>query len=222
MNEYNLIRSKRKTIALYIRGGVLEVRAPLRASLRDIEQFIVSKEKWISKNLAHSQEQARRRENFCVDYGDTVLYLGCEYPIIAKTGRRVGFDDGFFMPPGLSHGEIKSACIQIYRRLARRDLPSRVLYFSKKMAVSPAAVKISGAKTRWGSCSTRRNLNFSWRLIMAGIDVVDYVVVHELAHLLEMNHSPRFWEIVAAVLPDYRERRGRLKALNERLAREDW
>jgi hypothetical protein len=90
------------------------------------------------------------------------------------------------------------------------------------MSVTPIAVKINSAKTRWGSCSNKKSLNFSWRLIMADDDVIDYVVVHELAHLREMNHSPRFWAVVEAVLPDYRERKLKLRALQAKLNREDW
>ena len=222
MKEYTLVRSKRKSLALYVRGGVLEVRAPLNMPRKDIDKFIKSKEKWITGKLAASEKQTKSRENFQLDYGDTVLYLGSEYPIVVKPGNRVGFDDGFYMPPGLSSEEIKSACVQIYRMLAKRDLTSRALCFSKLMNVMPSAVKINSAKTRWGSCSTMKSLNFSWRLIMSDRDVVDYVVVHELAHLIEMNHSARFWAIVESVLPDYLLRKKRLKELTRRLAGEDW
>ena len=222
MMEYNLTRSKRKTLGLYIRGGVLEVRAPLKMPKHEIEKFIATKEKWITDKLAHSQEQARSREKFQLDYGDMVLYLGKKYPIVSKAGNRVGFEDCFYMPPNLSSVEIKSACVQIYRMLTKRDVTIRVLEFSKQMAVTATSVKINSAKTRWGSCSSRKSLNFSWRLIMADSDVVDYVVVHELAHLMEMNHSQKFWTIVENVLPDYRHRKQRLRELNKRLAKEDW
>ena len=222
MKEYVLVRSKRKSLALYVRGGVLEVRAPLAMPKREIEKFIVSKGKWIAGKLAASEKQTKSRENFQLDYGDKVLYLGSEYPVEAKQGNLVGFDNGFFMPPGLSAEEIKSACVQIYRLLAKREMTIRALRFSKLMNVTPAAVKINGAKTRWGSCSTNKSLNFSWRLIMSDSDVVDYVVVHELAHLIEMNHSDRFWAIVESVLPDYPIRKKRLKELSGRLAGEDW
>ena len=90
------------------------------------------------------------------------------------------------------------------------------------MSVTPSAVRINGAKTRWGSCSGKKSINFSWRLIMASDDVIDYVVVHELAHLLELNHSARFWAVVEKILPDCRERRKQLRELQKRLATEDW
>ena len=222
MREYVLIRSKRKSLALHIRGGALEVRAPLIMPKKEIDKFVASKEKWIAGKLASSEKHAKSRKDFRLDYGSTVLYLGNEYPIEAKSGNRVGFDKSFFMPPGLSADEIKSACVQIYRLLAKRELTSRALHFSKQLNVAPSAVKINNAKTRWGSCSTRKSLNFSWRLVMSESDVVDYVVVHELAHLIEMNHSDKFWAIVESVLPDYPMRKKRLKELTRRLAGEDW
>jgi len=220
---YTLIRSNRKTIALYIRNGAVEVRAPLKAPKRDIDKFVASKEKWITDKLAASNERREQRESFSLTYGDGILYRGKGYPIAAKPGDRVGFDDEcFYMPPDLDSEQIKHACVRIYRMLAKRDLTNKVLNFAKQMSVTPIAVKINGAKTRWGSCSGKKSLNFSWRLIMAEDAVVDYVVVHELAHITEMNHSARFWAIVENVLPDYKERQKRLKELQKKLSTEDW
>ena len=268
MIPYTLTRSKRKTIALYIRNGMdenspsgdsknpapwVEVRAPLKAPKRDIDSFVASKEKWIRNKLAQLTERTVERKNFNLDYGDFVTYHGREYPIrrkaknctmpssppvaakgqlekqnaevalsqciIKKSGKQIGFDsESFFMPPDLPPEHIKAACIQIYRLLAKRDLTERVRHFAKLMGVSPTAVKISGAKTRWGSCSSKKSINFSWRLVMAWGDVIDYVVVHELAHLVEMNHSPKFWKVVESTLPDYQERKAKLKLLQKRLS----
>jgi len=90
------------------------------------------------------------------------------------------------------------------------------------MGLSPNSLKINSAKTRWGSCSSKANLNFSWMLMMADDEVIDYIVVHELAHLRQMNHSPQFWEIVEKYIPDYKERKKRLKLLQLKLNEEDW
>jgi len=217
------MRSKRKTVALYIRKGGVEVRAPLEMPKHEIDKLVISKEKWITDRLEKSREQAEKRSSFALNYGDIVTYLGKQHPVTAKDGNSVGFDDErFYMPPNLPPEQIKAACVQIYRMLAKRDLTQKTLFFAKQMSVMPSAVKINGANTRWGSCSTKKSLNFSWRLIMADDGVVDYVVVHELAHITEMNHSPRFWAIVESVLPDYRERKEKLKALQQKLNAEDW
>jgi len=224
MFNYTLIRSNRKTVALYVRPDAgLEVRAPLRMSRAAIDQFVASKESWIGKNLSLVRERNARKAAFALHYGDKLPLRGGEFPISARAGNRLGFDgEQFYMPPELSEEKIRAACVQIYRLAARRILPEKTAEFSKRMGAAPRAVKINSARTRWGSCSAQQNLNFSWRLLMAGDDVIDYVVVHELAHLREMNHGPRFWALVAGVLPDYRERQQRLKLLQKRLADEDW
>lgn len=223
MIPYTLYRSNRKTIGLYVRNGKLEVRGPLAISKGEIDRFVASKESWVKETLAKSREQTALREAFGLNYGDKVHYRGGLYPIKMKDGNRVGFDDkAFYMPPQLSPEQVKAACVQIYRMLAKRDLTGKILAFAKQMNIMPAAVKINGAKTRWGSCSAKKSINFSWRLIMADDEVIDYVVVHELAHLTEMNHSTRFWAIVESILPDYKERQKKLNELQERLAGENW
>ena len=168
--NYTLIRTNRKTMAIYIRpGGLVEVRAPQRCPKRDIERFVASKQAWIEEKCRLMQARPPRAE-----------------------------------PNAALESKLRARAIEV--------LPERVAYFAHLMGVAPAQVKITGARTRWGSCSGKGNLNFSWRLMLAGEAEIDYVVVHELAHLREMNHSPRFWAVVEAVLPDYRERKKSLTA----------
>jgi len=220
---YTLIRSKRKTLALYIRNGDIEVRAPLRMSKREIEKFITSKQKWILDNIKQYNQRENQRDSFSLDYSDYVLCRGKQFLITVKTGSRVSFDDErFYIPEGLTPDEIKQACVKVYRKIAKQELTDRTHGFSKLLSVTPADVKINSAKSRWGSCSAKKSINYSWRLIMADDEVIDYVVVHELAHIIELNHSKRFWAIVESILPDYKERKKRLKELQNRLGGEDW
>lgn len=100
---------------------------------------------------------------------------------------------------------------------AKQIFPERVAYFAKRMGVTYNRITIREQKTRWGSCSSAGNLNFNWKLVMMPPEILDYVVVHELAHRKEMNHSPRFWAIVESELPDYRERQAKLKILGRQL-----
>jgi predicted metal-dependent hydrolase len=223
MMNYTLTRSQRKTVGIYIRDGAVEVRAPLKLAQADIDRFVASKAGWITGKLSESAIQAQQRNSFELHYGDRILYRGIAYPITAKPGNRVGFDGmNFWMPPHLSSEHIKTACIQIYRLCAKQVLSEKVMIYAAKMGVRASAVKINGAKTRWGSCSARGSLNFSWRLLMAEDTVVDYVVVHELAHIFAMNHSATFWAIVERILPDYQVRQERLKTLGKRLSVENW
>jgi len=221
--NYSLIRSKRKTVTIYVREDCVEVRAPLHMPKYMIDRFVTSKEKWIEDKQSRLIEQAKKREGFRLDYGSLLTYRGGQYPVAAKEGVRAGFDGArFYMPAGLSPERIKAACVQIYRLLAKRDLTERARLFAQQMSVTPAAIRITGARTRWGSCSARKSISFSWYLMMAGDDLIDYVVVHELAHIAELNHSDRFWAIVAGAIPDWRERRAKLKELQRKLSGEDW
>jgi predicted metal-dependent hydrolase len=185
--RYTLIRARRRTVAIYIKNGAVEVRAPMKMPKRDIDSFVASKSGWITKHLTQTRENAKRRADW-----------------------------------NKQRGEDKDRLIADYKRKANDIIPARVQYFAGIMSVTPTAVKINAAKTRWGSCSAKRSLNFSWRIAMAEDSEIDYVVVHELAHMKEMNHSARFWAIVENVLPDYNERRRRLWELQKRLNAEDW
>ena len=220
--EYILTRSNRKTMGLYIRNGKLEVRAPHTLPKREIENFLASKADWIRKNLATQQSALKKRNEFEVNYGSPVTWRGQEYTVTARPGKHAGFDSEFYMPEGLTPTQIKATCIKIYRMLAKKYFTERTAYHAAKMGVTPQSIKINSAKTRWGSCSASKNINYSWRLGLACDSVIDYVIVHELAHLTQMNHSARFWAIVAAYMPDYKHRQAMLKAHQQRLATENW
>jgi len=223
MTTYTLKRSNRKTISIQIREGEVIVRAPFFCPKAEIERFIHVKNDWIQDKLKKSQEQLAQKESFALNYGDVIILRGNSYPITERKGNRAGFDgERFYLPPNLSSDQIKATCIKIYQSLAKSHFHERAAYFSAQMNQTPASIKINSAKTRWGSCSSQRNINFSWRLIMADDDVIDYVVVHELAHLVHMNHSDKFWAVVENALPDYRERNRKLKDLQRRLSEQDW
>ena len=224
MIDYTIIRSKRKTIAIYItKDATVEVRAPLRAKTDDIRRFLTSKQEWVLTHLESRRESLKSKSDFSLSYGDEISMQGASYPICASNEQITGFDGKcFYLPPNLSSEEIRRGIIMIYIELAKKFLTQKALIYSKKMSVRPSAIKINSAKTRWGSCSGKDSINFSWRLIMADDDVIDYVVVHELAHIREHNHSPLFWAVVASVLPDYKARQDKLKELQRRLSAEDW
>jgi predicted metal-dependent hydrolase len=220
---YRLTRSRRKTIAIHVRGGEVEVRAPLRTPKQEIDRFVLEKEQWIIKSLAKQRVQASQKKAFALDYNSSILLRGNAYLIAERNGTHAGFDGTeFYIPPELTPEQIKTICIRLYKILAKPHIVQRVDFFASHMNVAPTAIKINSAMKRWGSCSSRKSLNFSWRLIMADDAIIDYVVVHELAHIREMNHSARFWGIVEGVLPDYRERKRELKDLQSRLSSEDW
>lgn len=221
--NYTLIRSNRKTAALYIRNGIIEVRAPHKMPEYEIEKFLIKNEVWILNNLQKSQDKKTKRDSFVLNYGDLLHYRGKTCRIVSKDGNYIGYEaNQFYMPPNMSSEEIKEAGIKIYRMLAKNYLPKRTMEFASIMNLIPSAIKVNGAKKRWGSCSSKKSINFSWRLMMASDEVIDYVIVHELAHLAEMNHGPRFWAIVKKYMPNYELHRISLSKLHNRLATENW
>lgn len=224
MIPYRLVRSRRKTLAIHItKDAAVEVRAPLKMSESYIDGFVKKKEKWIEDHVARRRQVNEEKKAFSINYGDNVLLYGKPYPLRAWEKNSVGFDGECLWAPGsLTTGEIKGALEQIYRAAAKRLMKNRVGEYAGLMGVKPASVRITGAKTRWGSCSGKNNISFSWRLMMAEMDVIDYVAVHELAHLKELNHSPRFWAVVEEVMPDYPDRKRKLKQLQDRLSTQDW
>lgn len=162
--DYTLIRSRRKTISLEVRGDELIVRAPNRTTRREADDFVRRHEQWIQKKRRQIAERSAR-ENAA---------------------------------PKLSDDELTALALQ-----AKKHIPQRVAYYAQRMGVEYGRVTLRCQKTRWGSCSAKKNLNFNILLMLTPPEVIDSVVVHELCHLRQMNHGPRFYEQVRAVYPDY-------------------
>lgn len=217
--EYRLIRSKRKTIAITVEaGGTVLVRAPRWASLRQIEGFLEEKQGWIEKRKAALAELEEERSAFCAGPGGTLPYLGEAYPVIyGEAARFTG--EVFTVKAGVS---AKKQLIGIYRGLARAELSGRVARFAPIVGAVPSGLRITSAQARFGSCSGKNALSFPWRLVMAKPALIDAVVVHELCHILEHNHSSRFWNEVERVLPDYRDREKGLLEFSRILAAQNW
>ena len=128
--------------------------------------------------------------------------------VISETNA---FENGCFY---VTEDKMKVDIVNLYKSLAKQFIPERVAYYSDVMNTAPISVRINSANTRWGSCSADNRLNFTWKLIMAPPEAVDYVVVHELAHTVEHNHSPRFWNIVQNHMPDYQRQKKALRELD--------
>lgn len=221
--NYIVIRSKRKSVAIMVnKNSEIIVRVPMNISNTEIDRIVSSKDTWIKNHMAIVTEHVKSKKEFSINYGDSILYRGCKYPIMKRQGNSIGFDNCFFCPQNLEQSTLIRSITQIYKTLAKELLTEKVTVLAALMNVSPIAVKITSAKTRWGSCSGKNSLNFSWKLIMAKDSIIDYVVVHELAHIIQHNHSDKFWAIVRAVLPDYLSRERELKAFGEKLLGENW
>lgn len=210
-----IVKSRRKTIALVIDSdGKLVVRAPFCASESDIMRFVQEKQDWIQKKSEEMRQKKLERPRLALKEGETIPYLGRECMIFRGITRTICFDGKAFLLPQTESAQAK--LIAWYKKRAAVILQERVESIAKDMRVMPNGVKITSAKTRWGSCSYTNHLNFSWRLIMCPPEVVDYVVVHELCHILHKDHSKSFWESVGRVDAAYREHENWLKE-NRRL-----
>jgi predicted metal-dependent hydrolase len=213
-----LVRAKRRTIAIIIeRDGSLTVRAPKRAALRDIEQFIHEKAGWILRTREKLRAVPAIPEKKFVD-GERFLFLGTEYELKLTTPQRpaLKFEDGFTLA-NTAQKRAVTFFTRWYREQALQTFSERVHHHAARHGFQPKQVKVTSAKTRWGSCSSNGTLNFTWRLVMAPLEIIDYVVIHELAHLRVRDHSSKFWRLVESIDPHYKLKRKWLRLNGEKL-----
>jgi predicted metal-dependent hydrolase len=213
-----IIRSKRKTLALIVKpDGSLLVRVPLQASKAVIEMFVEKNRGWIEKHQAKALAALPLASRGYMP-GATFPYLGTTYPLEIVEGQREPLQlNGSFKLAASYQSEAPSAFERWYREQARQVLPARVAFFAEQHSFQYKRIRITSARTRWGSCSAAGSLSFSWRLIQAPLAVVDYVVVHELVHTVVHNHSKGFWQKVGTILPEYQERRRWLREHGQEL-----
>jgi predicted metal-dependent hydrolase len=212
-----IIRSRRRTIALEITpAATLIVRAPLRAPSDYIEEIIRQKHSWIVRKFDEMKQRPLTSGHEYTE-GEIFLFLGREYPLHILQDRNMTIErsDKLYVSRTLLP-DLKNHIKRWYREEAHKEIQARCMWFSLKTGHVPTTIRITNARQRWGSCSQRGGLNFSWRLIQAPPEIVDYVVVHELVHISQPDHSRKFWNKVQEILPDYERRRKWLRE-NERL-----
>ncbi|MBC8055372.1 MAG: M48 family metallopeptidase [Rhizobiales bacterium] len=224
---YALKRARRRSIGFIVGTEGLSVNAPKWVGLHDIEAALREKSRWILKKLQEQQERARRLQSARVEWrdGTSIPFLG-EMVIVVLDPRATGAvlnTDAASLPGvprltlhvGLPHTatpeQIRDAVQSWLQRQARRVFEARCAHFAPQLKVRVTRLSLSSAQTRWGSASADGSIRLNWRLVHFAMPSIDYVVAHELAHLREMNHSPRFWDVVRSVLPDYELARGSLK-----------
>lgn len=223
--EFEVIYSRRRTMAIKIdANGNIKIYAPKGTSRRTIGNMVSSKADWIIKNL-HEIKSAMAQEvkREYID-GEYFTYLGHDYPLQLKVNPEIKkmtvrlIEGRFWVEAPVADGAVIRGGLEAwYRFMGAGHINARLDYYQSLLDVSPSRVTIRNQKTRWGSCSSKGSLNFNWRLMMAPAEVIDYVVVHELCHLIHPNHSKKFWNQVSAILPDYRVRKDWLKKNGSRL-----
>jgi len=211
---HKIIRSRRRTVGLQITPDAhLIVRVPHKMPLETIHEAVRQKLPWIVRKQRFARENYLPIVPKAFAGGEKFPYLGEEYELFVVSGAYgplVFNEKGFFLREGCM-SLAKWLFRDWYREQAVELLNARVRHYTAMTGARYSRIGISNASKRWGSCSSKGVLNFSWRLVMAPRDVVDYVVVHEVVHLEELNHSKRFWQKVKALTPDFLQAKRWLK-----------
>jgi len=239
---FRLTRVRRRSIGFVVDAHGLTVRAPRWVALRDIDDAVREKQRWILARLAEQRERAARLAASRVVWRDgaTIDYLGRPVTIAVAWNGAVGKGKTALiaspagadraglqtpgtsgtavaprllvaLPPDAGEAQIRDAVQSWLQREAGRVFAERAAHFAALLGVRVKRLSLSSAATRWGSANANGSVRLHWRLIQHPLATIDYVVAHELAHLREMNHSARFWEVVRSVVPDYEEARARLR-----------
>ena len=216
--EFALKRSARhRSIGLKVDYSGLTVTAPPRASHKSIQRALLSQADWVLKKVEVWRKNAPPK----VDWGEGALlpYLGgaicLNIVVLPRRGEKswqdlAGLNLVFSLPP--SDEQVKEKVCDWYRGEAKRYFPQRVAHLANVAKIAPPRFFLSNAHARWGSCTSNGEIRLSWRLMKAPPDVIDYVAAHELAHLSHMDHSPRFWQRVAEIFPNYDTARNELRS----------
>lgn len=224
---YEFKRARRRSIGMVVSTEGLSVRAPRWVGLGEVEAALRDKAEWIRNKLAEQHERARKQDAARIDWRDgtslpfmgetvilvlddrvtgAVLHSEAEsLPGVPRLTLHVG------LPQSAQPEQIRDAVQSWLQRQAKRIFEERCQLFAQRLGVSVKRLSLSSAQTRWGSASADGSIRLNWRLVHFGMSTIDYVVAHELAHLREMNHSPRFWDVVRSVIPDLDEARVRLR-----------
>lgn len=218
---YRFERSRRRSIGFMVGPEGLVVRAPAWVPLREIDAAVQAKADWILAKLRLMRE---RQQDALVQatpwvHGATLPYLGGQIRLcVGQRGGLAPETPGaevplltLSLPPGAGDGQVRDAAEAWFKKKARALFEERLQHFAPQLGVRHKRLSLSSARTRWGSARADGHIRLNWRLIHLPLAQIDYVVVHELAHLRVMDHSPRFWDTVGEVLPDYRERRRQLR-----------
>lgn len=221
--EAFIIRSRRKTIYFSVNeDGTVEIKIPKYLTKNQLLDILEKKADWIDKARQRAKEKQQNRKTLSFVNGSMHWYEGKSYML------RVIEDETCFQPNVTIENSniivtvfhqneliIKNILMNWYYKQALEKIENIIVTYKKHFVEQKiGTIKIKGQKTCWGSCSSKGNLNFNWKLILLSKELLEYVVVHELCHLKEMNHSSQFWNEVGKILPDYKERRKQLKQVD--------
>lgn len=211
--EYQIKYSKRKTLNISVeRDRTIIVRAPHYLTAEKIDEIVQSKRQWIKEKLNHAQKYPKISESKEFVSGETLMYLGRNYQllIVDEEIDGVEFDQRFKISKS-NQFKANKLFKQWYLSQALKKIEPLATKYARNLGVEYNQFKTSEMKYRWGSCTPANNIIFNWRIIKAPMYVLEYLVAHELVHLMENNHTPRFWNILSIQVPNYEKAKNWLK-----------
>ena len=221
-----IIRTERsKSASIEIEDDIVKVVVPKTLSDQRIEDLINNRTAWIRQKLKIHIETIRPKPKEYVN-GESFTYLGRNYRLKCTSGDagEVKLKNGYLTVPlgrgvsgSVSEASVKQSLKQWYQSRALEKLKEKTKRYATILGVTPQSVDVKEYKARWGSCSSSGDVTYNWRIIIAPHQIVDYIVAHELCHLLEHNHGPKYWKLVQSVIPNYRDHREWLKVNGEGL-----
>ncbi|WP_075256933.1 M48 family metallopeptidase [Herbaspirillum camelliae] len=210
--DFALLRSKRRTIGFLVSDEGLRVTAPKWVTLGEIDNAIREKQRWILSKLNERRERSARRLQPQMQWRDgaTLPYLGSDITLRIRTGQRqaVYLDEltrelNISLPADAGEQQLKDRVQGWIQARAEELFGKRLMIYAEKLGVQYRSYALSSATTQWGSCTSDARIRLNWRLMHFALPLIDYVIAHELAHLREMNHSPRFWATVQSIFPEF-------------------
>ncbi|HEY8069058.1 MAG TPA: SprT family zinc-dependent metalloprotease [Burkholderiales bacterium] len=212
--EFRFERRHRRTIGIRINEHGLSVAAPMRAPWREIEGFLHEKSRWILDKLA-ARAAAGKPLVIFGESGESLPFFGREVVLTVAQGRRATAlkDTELHLSHPQPHrrGAVRKQLLGWLKARALDMLAPRVAHYAARVSLPPPPLKLSNARTQWGVCMSSGRIRLSWRLVHLDPELADYVVAHEVAHLVELNHSERFWALVEWLYPHWREARERIE-----------
>lgn len=215
---YTINRRRRRSLSLNIDHRGLRVLGPMRMTLREVEQLIHTHEDWVLKKLDEWREE-RFHKAWSIHGAEPLLYMGT--PLVVSTRRHsrrktlIELTSDQLILSTTDPGDTRRnhrALVLWLRERAMTCFEERVSIYTEQLGIPMPRLALTQARTRWGSCNSRGDIRLNWRLIHLPLTLIDYVVAHELAHIKEMNHGPRFWALVETMYPDWKTAKSALRA----------
>lgn len=210
--SFTVVYKKRKSVGIYIDFyGNVEVRAPKGTPDESVLKLIEEKWDWIQQNIKEMKDRLSGPKENTYEHGEKLLYLGKSYPIQISQDSSIAQDHVVFegerlhiYVKQLEDERIQQALKRFYYQQCKALVEKSIRAHQHHFKTKPRSIRISDSQTTWGTCDSRLQLTFNWKLAMAPLEVIDYVVVHEMCHMVHLNHDRSFWRLVGKIMPDYK------------------